>query len=230
MPSQDAVAILLCAAIVCPFSFAAAPDQFSVRFSFEGAALPPVDVNVTRAYAPLGADRFYELVQVCLAPLLLSLVHSAAHPDRYPVLPKNPVFHQDKFFDDSAFFRYVPGFVVQFGIAADPAETAKWATPIQDDPVVRSNVAGTLTFATAGPNTRTTQLFINFAANSRLDAQGFAPIGEVAKPGELASFIGLTNPTPGDSDGIDQDKLTSLGNAWLLKNYPTVSRMRVEIV
>jgi peptidyl-prolyl cis-trans isomerase B (cyclophilin B) len=106
-------------------------------------------VEVTRSLAPNGADRFYNLVK-------------------------------SDYFADIGFFRVVPGFMVQFGIHGDPAVSAKWRTAnISDDPVKGSNTRGTITFATAGPNTRTTQMFINFADNTFLDGQGFSPFGKV---------------------------------------------------
>src|SRR6185312_8282899 len=93
----------------------------------------------------------------------------------------------DGFFKDIAFFRVLTGFVAQFGISGDPATAAKWENAtINDDPVVASNVAGTLTFATAGPNTRTTQLFINLADNTRLDADGFSPVCKITNAEGLA--------------------------------------------
>ena len=84
---------------------------------------------------------------------------------------------EDKFYDAAAFFRVVPGFVVQFGIAGIPAENKKWKKMIRDDPVVASNTAATIVYATSGPDTRTTQLFVNYGDNKRLDAMGFAPFG-----------------------------------------------------
>ena len=112
----------------------------------------------------------------------------------------------------------VPNFVVQFGIAGTPAENQKWSTPIKDDPVVGSNTAGTIVYATAGPNTRTSQLFINYQDNKGLDAQGFAPFGKVVSGMDTAKLI--FNPTPGSSGGIDQGQYTSKGNAWLKAQYP----------
>ena len=99
-------------------------------------------IEVTRSLSPNGADRFYNLVR-------------------------------SGYFKDIAFFRVIPGFMCQFGIHGDPNVSAKWrAAAIADDPVKGSNTRGTITFATAGPNTRTTQLFINFADNRNLDEHG----------------------------------------------------------
>src|SRR5580704_11366576 len=107
------------------------------------------EVEVHRDWAPAGADRFYNLVK-------------------------------NGFFDNARFFRVISGFMVQFGIHGDPAVSAQWRQArIPDDPVKQSNSRGTMTFATAGPNTRTTQVFINFADNSRLDRMGFAPFGQI---------------------------------------------------
>src|SRR5215469_12863834 len=107
-------------------------------------------IEVHRDWAPFGADRFYNLVR-------------------------------NGFFTNAAFFRVVPNFMVQFGLSANPAVNKAWQNAnIKDDPVTQSNKPGTVTFATAGPNTRTTQLFINFGTNNFLDNQGFAPFGQVS--------------------------------------------------
>src|SRR5271165_7517966 len=115
-------------------------------------------IEVHRDWAPLGADRFYNLVK-------------------------------SGFFTNAAFFRVVVKprpFIVQFGLNANPAVNKVWEhANIKDDPVMGSNSRGTLVFATAGPNTRTTQLFINFGNNAGLDRQGFAPFGTVAEGMEI---------------------------------------------
>ena len=168
-----------------------APDSFFVDFETDISGGANFSVNITRSWAPLGVDHFYELVQ-------------------------------SGFYDAAAFFRVVPDFVVQFGIAGTPAENAKWKTPIRDDPVKVSNMAGTLVYATAGPNTRTTQLFVNYADNSRLDKQGFAPFGQLDAQG-LAVLKKVDNPTPGSSNGVDQDQYTSKGNDWIRSTYPGIN-------
>jgi len=166
---------------------AAAPESYLVTLTTDVADADPIVVEVTRSWAPLGADHFYEVVE-------------------------------DGFYDDSAFFRVVPNFVVQFGIAGNPAENTKWETPIQDDPVVQSNTKGTLVYATSGANTRTTQLFINYKDNTGLDSQGFAPFGRIVSGMDTATSI--FNPTPTSSNGISQTKYTAKGNDWLKANYP----------
>ena len=140
---------------------------------------------------------------------------------------KKLLSYQTHFFDGAAFFRVVPNFVVQFGIAAVPGLNTQWQTPITDDPVVASNTRGTVTYATAGPNTRTTQLFVNYANNSFLDSQGFAPFGEIL--GMADAPVGTTalelvpNPTPGNSNGVSQSTYTSEGNGWLQGAYPQIA-------
>lgn len=151
------------------------------------------------------------------APIVLEVNRSWAPlgSDRFYSLVK------DGFYNQAAFFRVVPNFVVQFGISADPTETAKWNTVILDDPVVVSNTNWTVSFATAGPNTRTSQIFINYVDNSRLDASGFSPFAKVVSGFETA--LAIVNPTPGDSDGVNQELYEHKGNEWILQKYPTIS-------
>src|SRR6202165_968178 len=123
-----------------------APASYKVKFDTSKGTFV---VQVTRAWAPQGADRFYNLVK-------------------------------NGFYDNVRFFRVISGFMVQFGINGTPAVMAAWRNAqIPDDPVTQSNKRGMITFATSGPNSRTTQVFINFADNSRLDSTGFAPFGQV---------------------------------------------------
>jgi peptidyl-prolyl cis-trans isomerase A (cyclophilin A) len=145
---------------------------------------------VTRAWAPQGADRFYNLVK-------------------------------SGFYDNVRFFRVVSGFMVQFGINGDPAVMARWRDlPIQDDPVTQSNKRGTLTFAMAGPNTRTTQVFINFVDNERLDSAGFAPVGRVISGMDVVDAL---NAEYGEGApqgrGPDQSRMQREGNAYLAKEF-----------
>merc|ERR1711974_1156 len=127
------------------------------------------------------------------------------------------------FFDQepAAFFRVVPQFVVQFGISGVPAMNAAWNINIPDDPVVQSNTQGTLTFATAGPGTRTTQLFVNLADNASLDSQGFAPLGQIVSG--FSTMLAIFNPTPNNSGGVPQDQYTANGYSWIETNYPGIN-------
>ena len=120
------------------------------------------------------------------------------------------------YYDGAKFFRVVPNFVVQFGLAADPAVTAKWQTPIKDDPVKESNRTGYLVYATAGPNTRTTQLFINLRDNSPLDRQGFAPFGMVTDDGMKV----VEQIYAGYGEQPEQGAITAKGNAYLNPKFP----------
>jgi peptidyl-prolyl cis-trans isomerase A (cyclophilin A) len=146
-------------------------------------------VSVDRKNAPLGADRFYNLAQ-------------------------------SNYFKDARFFRVVKGFVVQFGIAAEPQDSKSWKeAKLQDDPVKLSNAEGTLTFATAGPGTRTTQLFINLNDNERLDSMGFAPFGKVEKG---LGVIKNLNGQYADAPTSLQDRIYNEGNKFLNDKFPNL--------
>ena len=119
------------------------------------------------------------------------------------------------FYDQARFFRVIPRFVAQFGLPADPRRAQPWKQPIPDDPVRQSNLHGTVTFATAGPNTRTTQLFISLADNPRLDALGFAPLGRVTKG---LSIVDALNGQYGESPS--QDEIEKQGNVYLKRTFP----------
>jgi peptidyl-prolyl cis-trans isomerase A (cyclophilin A) len=147
-------------------------------------------VDVRRDYAPNGADRFYNLVK-------------------------------NGFFDEARFFRVISGFMVQFGINGDPKVSAQWrSATIPDDPVKQSNKRGFITFATSGPNSRTSQVFINFGDNARLDQMGFAPFGQVTTGmnvvDQLYSEYGEGAP---NGRGPSQGRLQSEGNAYLTKDF-----------
>jgi peptidyl-prolyl cis-trans isomerase A (cyclophilin A) len=160
-------------------------------------------VTVRRSSAPRGADRFYNLVQ--------------AH-----------------FYDGTEFFRVVKGFVVQFGISGYPQVSAAWQNAnIVDDPVKASNTVGTITYADGGPNTRTTQVFINLGNNgkgspSNLDGQGFAPFGKVT-----AGMAVVKKLYGGYGDTVTnlQGNIASQGNAFLKKRFPKLdSVIRARVV
>jgi len=154
-------------------------------------------IEVTRSLAPNGADRFYNLVR-------------------------------SGYFKDIAFFRVIPGFMCQFGIHGDPAISAKWREAnIADDPVKGSNTRGTITFATAGPNTRTTQLFINFGNNVNLDGMGFSPFGKVVEGMNVVDSINgeYGEGAPGGM-GPGQGQIQMEGNAYLKKDFPNLDYIK----
>ena len=127
-----------------------------------------------------------------------------------------------KYFDGARFYRVVPGFVVQWGAAADPAVTKKWSATIPDDPVKASNTRGTVAFAATGqPNTRSTHLFINLGDNANLDAMGFAPIGRVASGMDAVDHI-----YPGYREKPDQTLIAARGNAYLEKEFPQLDYIK----
>jgi peptidyl-prolyl cis-trans isomerase A (cyclophilin A) len=167
---------------------AKAPEVYKAQFTTTRGDFV---VEVRRASAPLGADRFYNLVK-------------------------------NGYFTNAAFFRVVPGFIVQFGLNANPAVNKVWMNAnIKDDPVMGSNKRGTLVFATAGPNTRTTQLFINFGDNAGLDRQGFAPFGTVTDGMDVVDKI-----YPGYGERPDQQRITEEGKAYLDKNFPMLDSIK----
>ena len=171
---------------------AKAPADFKARFTTSAGDFV---VEVHRDWAPLGADRFYNLVR-------------------------------RGFFTNASFFRVVPGFVVQFGLNADPAVNKAWhQATIQDDPVKQSNTRGRLVFATAGPNTRTTQLFINFGNNVRLDGMGFAPFGEVIDGIDVVDKI-----YAGYGEQPRQDLITDQGDAYVSQNFPKIDKIKTARV
>jgi peptidyl-prolyl cis-trans isomerase A (cyclophilin A) len=156
-----------------------------------------VVITVHRDWAPNGADRFYNLVK-------------------------------NGFYDDVRFFRVISGFMAQFGIHGSPAVASAWRTArIKDDPVKQSNKRGFVTFATAGPDTRTTQLFINFRDNGSLDGQGFAPFGEVTTGMDVVDkiFNGYGEGAP-RGKGPDQGRLQAEGNAYLAKDFPNMDYIK----
>jgi peptidyl-prolyl cis-trans isomerase A (cyclophilin A) len=170
------------------------PDTYKVRFDTTKGQFV---VTVTRAWAPLGADRFYTLVK-------------------------------GGFYDGARFFRVLPGFVVQFGIAGDPAVNAKWHNAnLVDDPVTQSNRRGTITYGTAGPNTRTTQVFINLAGNARLDSKGFAPFGEVTEGMEAVDkFYSEYGEGPPLGGGPAQTRAEAEGTAYFEHDFPKLDYVK----
>ena len=165
-----------------------APATFKAKFqTSEGDFV----VEARREWAPLGVDRFYNLVK-------------------------------NGFYDGTCFFRVISGFMAQFGIHGDPKISAAWRQErIQDDPVKQSNTRGYISYAMAGPNTRTTQLFINYADNSRLDQMGFAPIGRVSEGQEVVDrlYADYGEGAP-KGKGPDQGRMQMEGREYLSKDFP----------
>lgn len=172
-----------------------APDSYKVRMTTSQGSFT---ITVHRAWAPQGADRFYNLVR-------------------------------GGYYDDARFFRVIRGFMCQFGIHADPAVSALWKdATIPDDPVLETNTRGRITFATAGPNTRTTQLFINYGnGNARLDRMGFAPFGEVTEGMDVVDKLhsGYGEGAPRGA-GPDQGRIQAEGNAYLNADFPKLDSLR----
>ncbi len=157
-----------------------------------------VMILVHRDWSPLGADRFYQLTN--------------AH-----------------FYDGNYFFRALPGFIVQWGINGDPKVNKDWSqTPIKDDPPKVSNKIGTVVYAAAGPDSRTTQVFINLGDNSgSLDPQGFTPFGEVIQGMDsvMNLYTGYGDGPPNGS-GPDQAAIGGNGNPYLEEHFPKLDSIK----
>jgi len=163
-----------------------APETFQAKFE---TTRGDFTMDVTRAWAPTGADRFYNLVK-------------------------------HHFFDNMVLYRVHAGFVVQFGISSYPAVSAAWrSSDIKDDPVTQSNKRGFVTFAqTSLPNSRSTQIFINFTDNSFLDSKGFAPFATVDPAG--MKVVEMLYDQYGEQPTEEQDQISRLGKAYLDSKYP----------
>jgi cyclophilin family peptidyl-prolyl cis-trans isomerase len=154
-------------------------------------------IDVHRDWAPHGADRFYQLVQ-------------------------------SGFFDDSRFYRVRAGYIVQFGIAGDPATAQRWRDArFADDSVRHTNARGVVAYAMTGPDTRTTQIYINLRDNPQLDAQGFSPIGQVVRGMDVVDAL---NAEYGETSGGGmrngkQDPVFEGGNAYLDRTYPRLDHL-----
>ena len=171
-----------------------APAEYDVKFVTTAGEFT---VKVTRAWAPNGADRFYNLVR-------------------------------HHFYDGAAFFRVLPGFMAQFGLSAYPEVSKVWETAtIKDDPIVQSNHRGFVSFATAGPNTRTTQVFINYGNNESLDRSGFSAFALVSEGMEVVDklYYGYGEGAPGGR-GPNQGLIGSRGRAYLEKGFPKLDSIR----
>ena len=170
-----------------------APESYRVRFE---TTKGPFVVEVHRAWAPHGADRFYNLVKL-------------------------------GYYDGVTFFRVLDDFMAQCGIHGDPKVSRAWRDArIPDDPVAQSNTRGMVTFATAGPNTRTTQIFINYKDNSSLDGMGFAPFGRVVEGLAVvdALYSGYGEGAPRGS-GPHQGRAQAEGNEYFRREFPKLDHI-----
>ena len=170
-----------------------APPTYTVNLNTSKGLIV---IQVHRDWAPIAADRFYNLVK-------------------------------NGFYDEARFFRVVPNFMVQFGMNANPAVTRAWSgTPMKDEPTKQGNKKGYVTFARTGaPNSRGTQLFINYKDNNFLDAQGFAAFGEVTKGMDIAEGI---NAQYGEKP--NQGEITASGNAYLTKEFPKLDYIKTATI
>lgn len=171
-----------------------APDSFRVAFETSKGRFV---IEAHRGWAPVGADRFYNLVR-----------HG--------------------YYDDSRFYRVVAGFIVQFGLAGDPAVTAVWLDrTIEDDPVRETNTRGRIAYAMTGPDTRATQVYISLIDNVRLDSTGFAPFGEVVEGMEVVDrlYAGYGETAGGGMRAGNQGRIIAEGNARLDRDFPFLDRI-----
>jgi peptidyl-prolyl cis-trans isomerase A (cyclophilin A) len=176
-----------------------APEVFRAKFETTKGAFV---IEVTRAWAPLGADRFYNLVK-------------------------------NGFYDNCRFFRVLSGFMAQFGINGDPKINAVWRpAAIKDDPVKKSNVRGFVSYAMGGPNTRTTQLFINYSdRNAQLDQSGFSPFGKVVEGMNIVdSLYSQYGEGAPDGKGPEQGRVQMEGNAYLEKSFPQLDYIKSAVI
>jgi len=187
------------AVLMRPASFTAkAPDTFTAKFeTSKGVFL----VEVHRAWAPAGADRFYNLVK-------------------------------NGYYDDCRFFRVVDSVMAQTGMHGSPQVQAAWdGATIKDDGVHQRNTRGTVSFATAGPNSRTTQFFINLRDNRAFDRVGAAPVGRITSGLEAvdALYSGYGDGPP-RGRGPDQSQIRAHGNAYLAKEFPKLDYVRTATI
>jgi len=173
-----------------------APATYKVNFDTSAGTFV---VEVHRAWAPNGADRFYNLVK-------------------------------NGYYDNTRFFRVLPNFMVQWGISGDPALNTVWRSArIPPDPVKETNNRGYITYAMAGsPDSRTTQVFINFRNNAGLDAQGFAPFGQVTTGMDVVDklYSGYGGGANEGGKGPDQGRIQNEGNPYLIKEFPNLSYIK----
>ena len=176
-----------------------APATYKVNFD---TSKGPFVIEVHRDWAPIGADRFYNLVKA-------------------------------GFYDDVRFFRVLDGFMAQFGIHGNPAVMKAWrGAQLKDDAVKQSNKRGYISFATGGPNTRTTQVFINYGDNGRsLDGQGFAPFGQVTSGMDVVDKLYKDYGEGAPSGrGPDQQRIQTEGNAYLTKQFPNLDYIKTATI
>lgn len=174
-----------------------APETFDAKFTTTKGDFV---IRVTREWAPVGADRFYNLVK-------------------------------NGYYNGNSFFRVVPGFVVQWGMSAHPEVTKAWQqSRIQDDPVKGTNTKGFVTFAKGGPNSRTTQVYINLRDNTRLDAMAFAPFGQVVEGMEVVEKLYGEYGDGARGTGPQQNRIAAEGNAYLEKEFPLLDSIKSAVI